>query len=93
MTLDTFSFKVPSEIIFGVGKASELPGILHSKGLKRILLVSDHGLETVGLVNKITQILDEGVISYVSYLDIEANPSTETVEKGVYTYNKINLRR
>jgi alcohol dehydrogenase len=56
-----------------------------------VLLASDRGLEAVGMVKKLEDIFCENNIEYVKFLDIEANPSTETVENGVQIYKENNL--
>jgi alcohol dehydrogenase len=43
------------------------------------------------MVSKLENILKENGINYISYLDIEANPSVETVEQGVQLYKDNNL--
>ncbi|GAB6174546.1 L-threonine dehydrogenase [Paradesulfitobacterium aromaticivorans] len=88
MSFQPFSFMIPGEVIFGAGSLAKLPGIIKNKGLGKVLLVSDHGLEAAGFVGKVTAILDESGIGCVSYLDVEANPSSETVDKGVQIYQE-----
>ncbi|WP_206810694.1 iron-containing alcohol dehydrogenase [Paradesulfitobacterium ferrireducens] len=91
MSFQPFSFKIPGEVIFGAGSLAKLPGIVQEKGLGKVLLVSDRGLEAAGFVGKVTAILEENGIGCVTYLDVEANPSTETVDKGVKMYKQHNL--
>ena len=54
-----FSFKIPQEIIFGKGSLSRLPEVLKAANCKKVLLVSDHGLESVGVVAKVEKIITE----------------------------------
>ena len=68
-----FSFKIPQEIVFGLGSLKKLPGILKDNHIDNALLVSDHGLESIGVVKKITDILDEGGVQYTTYLDVIPN--------------------
>ncbi|MDR3729472.1 MAG: iron-containing alcohol dehydrogenase, partial [Oscillospiraceae bacterium] len=63
-----FSFKIPQEIVFGLGSLKKLPGILKDNHIDNALLVSDHGLESIGVVKKITDILDEGGVQYTTCL-------------------------
>lgn len=91
MAYNDFMFKVPGNVIFGCGIISRLPEELGSRGLKRILLASDRGLEAAGMVKRIEDILEGSGISCIPFLDIEANPSTETVEKGVELYRENDL--
>jgi alcohol dehydrogenase len=91
MFINPFTFKIPGNIIFGVGSLSNLPSELRARGLNKVLLASDRGLEAVGMVKKLEDIFCENNIEYVKFLDIEANPSTETVENGVQIYKENNL--
>jgi len=86
------SFLIPGKVLFERGGMAKLPGELKAKGLKRVLLASDRGLEAVGLVKRLEDILSSSGIDYVTYLDIEANPSTETVDKGMRLYQENNLQ-
>lgn len=91
MTYNPFLFKIPGEVIFGENSISKLPEILASRGLSNVLLVSDRGLEAVGMVNRITDILEASSIKYSLFLDVEANPSCDTVDKGTAIYNSEGL--
>lgn len=83
-----FSFKVPGEIVFGTGCITKLSGVLKAKGINKVLLVSDRGIEAAGILQKLSGLLTESGLSFVSYLDIEANPSTETVDAGYQIYKE-----
>lgn len=91
MLFNPHNFMIPGKVIFGQGCISKIPEELKIKGLKRVLLASDRGLEAVGLVKKLENIFNKCAIDYVTFLDIEANPSTETVEKGVQIYRENKL--
>lgn len=92
MKFNAHSFLIPGKVLFERGGMAKLPGELKAKGLKRVLLASDRGLEAVGLVKRLEDILSSSGIDYVTYLDIEANPSTETVDKGMRLYQENNLQ-
>lgn len=47
-----FSFKIPQEIVFGLGSLKKLPGILKDNHIDNALLISDHGLESIGVVKR-----------------------------------------
>lgn len=88
MSFNPHNFVIPGKVIFGQGCVSKLPEELKIKGFKRVLLASDRGLEAVGMVKKLEDILNNKGIEYVTFLDIEANPSIETVDKGVRLYEE-----
>lgn len=91
MTYNPFSFKIPGEVVFGENSISKLPGILAARGLSKVLLVSDRGLEATGMVSKITGILEASSIKYSLFLDVEANPSCDTVDNGTAQYKSEGL--
>lgn len=84
----SFSFQVPGEIVFGPGCIKKLSRVLKAKNISKVMLVSDRGLEAVGVVQKLSDLLTESGISFVSFLDIEPNPSAETVDAGYQIYKE-----
>ncbi|MDR2132299.1 MAG: iron-containing alcohol dehydrogenase [Clostridiales Family XIII bacterium] len=84
--LNDFSFTVPQEIIFGVGSLKKLPDILKKNKAKKVLLISDRGLEKLGVVEKVSKIVTESGLEFESFLDVEANPSCETVDAATALY-------
>lgn len=91
MAYKNFMFKVPGNVVFGAGSISRLPEELKSRGLNRVLLASDRGLEAAGMVKRLEDVLTSSGINYVPFLDIEANPSTETVDRGTQLFRENNL--
>ena len=47
-----FQFTIPQDVIFGKGSFDRLPEILEKLNCKIVLLVSDPGLQKVGLVDR-----------------------------------------
>ncbi|AGL00085.1 iron-containing alcohol dehydrogenase [Desulfoscipio gibsoniae] len=88
MNFNSHSFIIPGRVLFEQGGLAKLSGELKAKGLNKVLLASDRGLEAVGMVKRLEGLLSSGGVEYVTYLDIEANPSTETVDKGVQLYKE-----
>lgn len=78
-------FRVPPKIYFKYGC---LPVALRDlKGKKRAFIVTDKPIFDMGMVDEITQILDEiGVEHYIFY-DVEPDPKFATVRKGLSTIN------
>lgn len=82
MAIKSFSFSVKGEINFGIGCLKELPAKITARNLKKILIVSDPYLEKIGLVKRAGDLLAEKEIEYITFTEIEANPSAETVARG-----------
>lgn len=55
-----FSFYSPVKLIFGQPVAAALPAVLSEIGAERILLLSDAGLEALGLVGQAAEQLRAG---------------------------------
>ncbi|MDR2354730.1 MAG: iron-containing alcohol dehydrogenase, partial [Clostridiales Family XIII bacterium] len=83
-----FSFTVPQEILFGVGSLQKLPGILKKNRADRVLLVSDRGLEKLGVVEKVKRIITDAGLYCETFSDVEANPSCETVDAATALYKE-----
>lgn len=90
MNIESFSFFQPGMIYFGVGSSLETGSRLKDLGLARVLLISDRGLEAAGMVKKIEDVLLEADISYATFLDVEVNPSIETVGLALELYKENN---
>ena len=81
-----FSFKIPQEIIFGKGSLSRLPEVLKAANCKKVLLVSDHGLESVGVVAKVEKIITEAGLGYAQFLGLQPNPTIDNVNAALEVY-------
>lgn len=86
--MNQFNYTIPQNIIFGMNQVETLVTHVEKIGIKKVLLVSDRTLETLGYVERISKILAEGDIKMTTYLDVEPNPSIETVEKAVEVYKE-----
>ncbi len=75
--------------IFGRGCRNELPKEIHTRGYKKILLVTDKGLVEYKLIEKITGIFDETGIDYTLYSEIKPNPTIQNVLDGYELCKKI----
>ncbi len=78
-----FSFKVPQTIKFGVGSLKEIPDIIKNE-LKtdKVFLVSDRGLEKIGVVKKVEDIIASAGIKCTSFLDVIPNPTVACVNEA-----------
>lgn len=67
------------EILNGI---SELPSLFKSKGIKRVLLVTDKGIRGMRLTKKLEELMEENGISLAIYDSTVANPTTDNVEEA-----------
>lgn len=83
-----FSFKIPQNIEFGMGSLKKLPEILEKSQSDNVLLVSDRGLEKLGVVKKIQDIIEAGGIKCTAYLDVIPNPTVDVVNAATALYKE-----
>ncbi|MFW6064469.1 MAG: iron-containing alcohol dehydrogenase [Candidatus Natronoplasma sp.] len=75
-----FSFELATEVEFGAGKIDVLAGKLDEMNIEKLLVVTDKGIEKVGILEKIESNFDE--INYKIYDEVEPNPKEFHVEMG-----------
>ena len=83
-----YSFKIPQNIEFGMGSLKKLPVILEKSQSDNVLLVSDRGLEKLGVVKKVQDIIEDGGIKCTAYLDVIANPTVDVVNAAAALYKE-----
>ena len=86
--MKNFTFTVPQDIIFGMGSLKRLPELLKKNGSAKMLLVSDRGLEKLGVVEKVRSIVTASGTEVAEFLDVEPNPSVDTVNAAVKAYQE-----
>lgn len=84
--MNPFSFQVPQEIHFGEKSIQKLPELLKKEDPKKILLISDRGLEKAGTVQKILDVLEQSGIERETYLDVLPNPTVKIVDEVTALY-------
>jgi alcohol dehydrogenase len=80
-------FAIP-EVIFGKGSIKYLAQCAGRLGAKRVLLVSDGGLEQAGWVEVIMSQLEENDLSCAYFSDVNSNPRDWQVHKGAELYKE-----
>lgn len=81
-----YRFKIPQNVEFGMGSLKKLPGILEENHSDHVCLISDRGLERLGVVEKIRTIIEAGGIRCTMYLDVIPNPTVAVVNEAVRVY-------
>ena len=72
-----------------IGRLDDIPSVLAKKKKCHPIIITDPGIASLGLLKKLTDILDDSQITYSLYDRTVANPTTETVEEA-YTIYKDN---
>lgn len=83
-----FSFKIPQNIEFGLGSLKKLPEILRESNSDHVFLISDRGLESIGVVKKIQDIIEAGQIRCTAFLDVIPNPTIAVVDTAAALYKE-----
>lgn len=80
----TFAF--PTRIVFGVGAIHQLGQEISRYGIRRPLLVTDHGLAKAGLVDRVTH--SASGIQFALFDSVSPNPTEENVLQGIECYQQ-----
>ena len=80
----------PAVTLIGPGCVKEIGGDIKDLGLKKALVVTDNVLVKIGVVKKVTDVLDESGINYVVVDDIQPNPTMKNIHDGLNTYKSEN---
>jgi alcohol dehydrogenase len=82
-TLQAFDFHTPTRVVFGPGTLSRLGELARELGDRRVLLVTDPGLEAAGHPQRaIASLLDAGLEVFV-FDGVEQNPTDRHVQAGI----------
>ncbi len=84
--METYTFTIPQNIIFGKGSLRQLPKTAEKLQKKKALIISGPHLNKIGLVDQCQKVLQEAGIESGAFTETEGNPSTETVEKAVAAF-------
>lgn len=81
----TFNWKEP-EFLKGPGAIRRLPEFVKSKGLKKVLIVTDKGLMKIGLLNSLFEEMEKAGVEYVLYDGTQPNPTIPNIEEARQLY-------
>jgi 4-hydroxybutyrate dehydrogenase len=85
--IPTAVMSFPTRTIAGPGALSRLPEEVRSLKASRVLLVTDPGLEKVGLADRVSEVLDAAKLGVVRYTGVSKNPKEQDVIDGVEAYH------
>ena len=76
------------EMITGEDSVLKISDILKSKNMKKVLLITDSGLKSLGLIDGLVQKLEEDGIAVLIFSEVQPNPTIENVENAKDCYIK-----
>lgn len=78
----------PAINLIGPGCVKKIGVEIKKLGLNKALIVSDQVLNDLGIVKRVTDILDTEGIKYSIFLDVKPNPTTQNVNDGLAKYKQ-----
>jgi alcohol dehydrogenase class IV len=86
--INAFLFSSPGKIVFEPNGIQKVGEELKTLGVKKPLLVTDKGVKGSGLLVRLIGPLDAAGIPYSVFDEVEPNPDTEVVQKGLALLRK-----
>jgi alcohol dehydrogenase len=80
--MHSFDYQLRTRIIFGEGTVERLGDLARELGLRRALLVADHGLLASGHVEEAILPLKKAGITAIPFHEFDVNPDTRMIEAG-----------
>jgi len=79
---DPYEFLAPTRLVVGAGSLARLGALAADLGARRVLVVSDHGVEHAGHTAVGVRSLEAAGITVERFADFAENPGTGAVEAG-----------
>jgi alcohol dehydrogenase len=76
------------ELIEGENSLLKLPVFIKSKGIKKVLIVTDKGISSLGLVEPLKEGLEKEGIAYAFYDKTVPNPTIDNIEEAAALYRE-----
>ena len=80
--LSSFSFELPTKIEYGVGAVEGLADVLKNLNAASVLLVTDKGIVSSGLLERIIDLLEAHKLKWKIFDGVEPNPKDYNVQEG-----------
>ncbi len=88
MPLKRHTYTYPTRIEYGPGAMKDFTSIVKESGLKKGLIVTDKGIEGIGLADELKGYFAEVGIETVIFSDVKSNPTEENVLEGTKVYKE-----
>lgn len=86
----SYKFYMPPVNLMGPNCLEDAGKDIKSLGFKKALIVTDKVLVEIGLVNKLTKVLEANTIEYLIFDETKPNPTVTNVEDGLVLLKKNN---
>ena len=83
-------FLLPTRIVMGRGSIRNVGKEFLKLGVKRVMIVTDPGVEKAGITKPVKEALESDGVAYTLFSEAEANPTTLGCAKasGIYEREK-----
>ena len=88
--LNRFSFEFPTKIEYSVGAATGLGDVIKKLKATRVLLVTDKGVVSSGLLERIVAPLEADKLQWKVFDSVEPNPKDYNVQEGTEIARRID---
>jgi len=82
------TYSYPTRIEYGPGAANDLVAIVKQAGYKKGFLVTDQGVVSVGIPEKIENNFKRAGIQITTFSDVKSNPTDDNVYDGTTAYKE-----
>ncbi len=79
--VNVFTFHLPTKLIVGAGSLSQLGDEAAALG-KRALIVTYPDIRRIGLLEKVTKLLNDKGVTTLTFEKVEPNPRSTTIDEG-----------
>lgn len=83
--LPAFDYQPRTRVVFGPGAIARLGELCRELGGRRVLLVTDHGLEEAGHPQRAGEFLRAAGLEITLFDEVHPNPTTDDVDRGLNT--------
>lgn len=81
----TLKFREP-ELLTGAGSLKKLPELLKSRGIGKVLIVTDNVLVRLGMLSGLLESMEENKIDFAIYDEVKPNPTIDNIEAACRLY-------
>lgn len=85
-----FKHYLPTRLLFGRNKISLIGTIAKELGYRALIVTGKNSTKKTGLLYRVIDLLEKESITYAVFDQVEPNPLTTTIEKGVAVAKEIN---
>jgi alcohol dehydrogenase len=82
-----------TRLIYGPGTIGLIGKISKDVGGQHVLLVTDQGLRNTGQIDRATALIEEEGLNVTIFDEVQPNPTTEDVERGLAVAKEINAEQ